>query len=82
LALGELTVETTTISVRTGGVTHAGVYAARDGLITVMTVYGSKTTELGQSPPETLAWLMMLEIVREETARRDDRVWAWPAAFR
>ena len=47
-----------------------------------MTIYGSKTTELGQSPPETLAWLMMLEIVREETARRDDRVWAWPAAFR
>ena len=35
-----------------------------------MTVYGSKTTEFGESPPETLAWLMMLEIVREETARR------------
>src|SRR4051812_47708440 len=74
-----MTVQTTMITVTVGRLTHTGVFAVSDGLITVLTLYGSKTRELGQSPPETLAWLMMLELVRQEIARRDEQtVWPWP----
>src|SRR5215203_2243595 len=40
-----------------------------EGVLTVRTFYGVKAQELGRSEPETLAWLMLLELVREEKGR-------------
>jgi hypothetical protein len=45
-----------------------GSWALIDGLVTVRTADGSKTTQLGWMPPDFLASVLMREISRE-TAR-------------
>jgi hypothetical protein len=42
-----------------------GSWAVIDGLLTVRTCDGSKTTQLGSMPPDFLAWKMMQEIAAD-----------------
>ena len=61
------------ITVEVQGQTHSGLWKVSGDTITVQTLHGSKTAQVAQSPPETLAWLMLLELVREEKAARVGR---------
>lgn len=43
-----------------------GSWALINGLLTVRTADGSKTTQLGWMPPDFLAWKMMQEIAADQ----------------
>jgi hypothetical protein len=44
-----------------------GSWAVSEGLLTVKTPEGSKTTQLGGQPPECLARLLMWELANERS---------------
>jgi hypothetical protein len=45
-----------------------GEYEVSDGCVTVRCVYGEKTTQVGGSPPETLARMMLGEMARDPSS--------------
>jgi hypothetical protein len=47
-------------------------YKVEDGVVTVKSIYGSKSTLVGGSPPEFLARRMLRELVSEA---KSDRSW-------
>ena len=51
--------------------TYSGTYDVSVGIITVRTLYGRKSTPVGQSPPEVLATIMLSELVWEGKANPD-----------
>ena len=51
--------------------TYSGTYDVSVGIITVRTLYGRKSTPVGQSPPEVLATIMLSELVWEGKADPD-----------
>ena len=56
------------ISVDFEGATYSGFYSVSNGsnpLITVTSEYGSDTTQVGGLPPETLAKMSLLELVKK-----------------
>lgn len=55
------------IEVDFGGKTHRITYAVSKGLITVWSAFDSKSTQLGNSPPELLALLMGKELLQDAT---------------
>uniref|UniRef100_A0A7C1WRF3 Uncharacterized protein n=1 Tax=Pseudomonas graminis TaxID=158627 RepID=A0A7C1WRF3_9PSED len=57
------------IEVEFGGKKHRISYAVSKGLITVSSAFGSKSTQLGNSPPEVLAMLMGKELLQEATRK-------------
>ena len=44
------------------GVTLSGTYSLQDGVITVTTPIGSKSTEVGSAKPASLAYVMLREL--------------------
>ena len=44
------------------GVTVSGTYSLQDGVITVTTAIGSKSTQVGSAKPASLAYVMLREL--------------------
>lgn len=57
-----------TITVERGAKTYKATYRIEKGMITVSSGHGSKTTQLGSSPPETLARMILGEMINEGKA--------------
>jgi hypothetical protein len=55
-------VKTVTVTIK--GVTHHGTYFVQSSMVHVHSTLGSKTTQVGGSPPETVAKLLLSELVR------------------
>lgn len=54
-----------TVTVNRNDKTYTARYRVEKGLISVSTVNGNKTTQLGSSPPETIARLLLGEMINE-----------------
>jgi hypothetical protein len=54
-----------TVTVTIDGVTHHGAYFVQSSMVNVRSTLGSKTTQVGGSPPKTIAKLLLSELVRE-----------------
>ena len=62
------------IAIERGGKTYKGYYEVSKGIVTVTTpMYGSKSTQVGNSPPATLARIMLRELIDEDEARERQR---------
>jgi hypothetical protein len=57
-----------TVTVERAGRTYSGTWRVERGLITVTTAHGQKTTQLGDSPAEVLARIMLGELVNDQKA--------------
>lgn len=57
-----------TITVNHNGKDYSATYRIEKGVITVRTVYGSKSTQLGSSPPESLARMLLSEMIQSGDA--------------
>jgi hypothetical protein len=53
------------VSIEYKGKTYNATYTVEKGIITVSTLYGKKATQVGGSPPESLARIMIRELVDE-----------------
>jgi hypothetical protein len=53
------------VTVTIDSVTHAGAYYVKGPFLFVRSPLGAKTTEVGGSPPEAVAKLLLAELVRE-----------------
>ena len=51
------------IEIERGGKTYRGSYRVRRGILTVTTLYGEKSTQVGGLAPEALARIPLLELV-------------------
>jgi hypothetical protein len=49
------------------GVTHRGTYFVRGKMVHVLSSFGNMDTQVGGSPPETLAKLLLSELVRSSS---------------
>ena len=55
------------VTVTIDGVTHAGAYYVKGPFLFVRSPFGAKAIQVGGSPPEAVAKLLLLaELVREE----------------
>jgi hypothetical protein len=59
------------IKVEIDGRTYLGRVEVSRDLVTVSTPYGSKTTQIGGSPAESIARILLREIVQAEKQRKD-----------
>jgi hypothetical protein len=59
----------TALVVNEGGKDYSCEYAVKSGMVTVRILGFSKTTQVGGSPPVTIARMMALEIIREATLK-------------
>ncbi len=59
------------ITVEIDGKTYSGRVEVSRDLVTVSTPYGSKTTQIGGSPAESIARTLLREIVQAEKQRKD-----------
>lgn len=57
------------ISVRIDGSTYSGAFHAEDGMVSVISAYGSKRGAVGDARPETAAAALMREIVADYATR-------------
>ncbi|MDH1180090.1 hypothetical protein N5C72_18545 [Achromobacter mucicolens] len=57
------------VSVDVLGTPHVGTYSVDRGLITVRSLYGSDSTQLGKLPEETAARILLRELVDKAKAR-------------
>ena len=53
------------ISVELDGKTYTGSYNVKRGVVTVSTLKGHKSTQVGGSPPEVIARMLLRELVSE-----------------
>lgn len=56
------------VSIEKDGKTYHGSYTLDRGIICVSNMLGSKTTQLGGLPPETLAKMLLSELVHQGKA--------------
>ena len=56
----------TEFTVNEGGKNYSCEYIVKSGMVTVHVLGFSKTTQVGGSPPETIARMLAREIIREE----------------
>lgn len=54
-----------TVEIEYRGRTYAGRYSIKARMITVDSEYGSKTTQVGNTPVEAIAKQLLREIIRE-----------------
>jgi hypothetical protein len=47
------------------GATYEALYKIHQKMVTVTTTLGEKTTQIGGSTPEGIAWIILGELVRE-----------------
>ena len=59
------------ITIDVDGVTYTGRMTVARRMVTVSTVYGTKSTPQGGSQPLAVAGLLLGELVRQEKARAD-----------
>ena len=57
------------VLVEVGGKSYTGHYMVEKGMLTVSTLTGRKTTQLGGSTPASLARILLRELVEEERKR-------------
>jgi len=53
-------------SIKRGGKTYKASYYILQGIITVVSAWGHKSTQVGDLPPETLARLLLRELIETE----------------
>jgi hypothetical protein len=53
------------IAVRVGGKLHSGAYTVEEAIVRVVYKGKSKATQVGGSPPETIAGMLLRELVWE-----------------
>lgn len=52
------------VTIERGGITYRGRYTVSGGIVTVTTLdYGHKATQVGGSPPLTIARILLRELV-------------------
>ena len=56
------------IEISHAGKQHAGSFEIEGKTVKVTSIYGSKVTQAGGSPPEALAKIMLTELVKERSA--------------
>ena len=54
------------VTVTTDGVTHEGAFHVNGSVLFVRSPLGAKAIQVGGSPPEAVAKLLLAELVREE----------------
>ena len=52
------------VSVTINGVTHEGTYYVQNSIVYVQSAAGTKSTQVGWSHPESIAKLLLRELVR------------------
>ena len=62
------------VTIEMNGVTYDGWFKTSGGVLTVHTLYGSKSTQIGGMTPEVLAQMLLRELVKEEKAREDSMI--------
>jgi hypothetical protein len=62
------------ISIEFDGKTYAATYTVERDIVTVHTAFDQKSTQVGGSPPETLAMTMLREMAQAARRRGDDLV--------
>ena len=55
----------TDIAVEIDGNYCLGSYIEKGGMVIVSSSYGTRSTQIGRSPPDTLARMMLRELVQE-----------------
>jgi hypothetical protein len=56
------------VSVTINGVTHEGTYFVQNYMVHVLSSFGAKAIQLGGSPPEMIARMLLSELVRGGTS--------------
>ena len=56
------------VTVTINGVPHNGTYFVQSSMVHVQSMLGSKATQVGGSPPETIAKLLLSELVLKAKA--------------
>ena len=57
------------VTVTIDGVTHEGAYYVNGSILHVRSPLGAKATQVGGSPPEAVAMLLLAELMREGSNR-------------
>jgi len=52
------------VTVTIGGIEYRGTYYVQSSMVHVRSPLGNKSTQVGGSPPETIAKLLLSELVR------------------
>jgi len=66
IQIGPSAVKTVTVTI--DGVIHHGTYYLQGSLVYVQSEFGTKATQLGGSTPETIAKMLLSELVRGSTS--------------
>jgi len=53
-------------SIKRGGKTYNASYYVLQGIITVVSAWGDKSTQVGDSPPEVIARFLLRELIETE----------------
>jgi hypothetical protein len=56
------------VTVTIDGVTHEGMYFIQNYMVHVLSSFGAKATQVGGSPPEMVARMLLSELVRGGTS--------------
>ena len=56
------------VSITIDGVTHEGAYFLRDSMVHVQSPLGTKSAQVGGSPPNAIAKLLLSELARGHKA--------------
>ncbi len=59
------------ISIALDGTTYPATYEVKGGIITVRTDIGTKSTSVGNTPPEIVARMLLRELIVVERLRRE-----------
>ena len=62
------------VTIDLDGTTYTGQMTVARRMVTVSTVYGSKSMQQGGSQADAIAGALLREIVREEKARKDSMI--------
>ena len=69
-----------TVTITVDDVEHHGIYFVQNSLVYVRSPLGAKATPAGDSPPETIAKVLLSELVRANAARLGPLIkpnWLW-----
>lgn len=62
--MGKKPVPVKNVAVTINGTTHQGTYFVQSKIVHVQSSFGNKTTQVGGSPPQAIARLLLSEMVR------------------
>jgi hypothetical protein len=55
------------VAVTINGVKHYGMYFVQSAMVHVQSTFGNKATQVGELPPETVARILLSELVRAQS---------------